>query len=59
MIHPIVDSWPFQNYKAFIIYNKESMLSRWSAGRTLGTAKRCGIDGELFVGVHKDEHKRV
>ena len=59
MIHPIVDSWPFQNYKAFIIYNKESMLSRWSAGRTLGTAKRCGIDGELFVGVHKDEHKRT
>lgn len=59
MIHPILDSWPFQDYKAFIIYNKESMLSRWSAGRTLGTTKRCGINGELFVGVHKDEHKRT
>ena len=35
------------------------MLSRWRTGRTLGTIKRCGIDGELFVGVHKDEHKRT
>lgn len=59
MIHPITENWPFHNYKAFIIYNKGSMLSRWSAGRTLGTAKRCGVDAELFNGIHKDDHKRV
>ena len=59
MKHPITNTWPFHKYKAFIIYNKESMLSKWSVTRTLSTAKRCGINAELFNGVHKDDSERT
>jgi len=56
MLHPLTDKWPYQYYKTFIIYNKESMLSRWSANKAHITTKRCGIEAELFNGVHKDNH---
>ena len=59
MIHPLIDAWPHHKYQSFIIYNKGSMLSRWSAGRTLATAKQCGVEAELFNGVHKDDHERM
>ena len=59
MKHPISDNWPFHNYRAFIIYNKKSMMSRWSVNRAQSTAKRCGINAELFDGVHKDDSTRV
>ena len=59
MKHPITDKWPFHNYRAFIIYNKKSMMSRWSVNRAQSTAKRCGINAELFDGVHKDESART
>ena len=58
MLHQLTDKWPYQYYKSYIIYNKESMLSRWSANKTLATTKRCGIAAELFNGTHKDNHAR-
>jgi len=56
MLHPITNAWPFHNYKSFIIYNKESILSKWSAKNTLVSAKKCGIHADLFPGVYRDDN---
>ena len=53
-LHPIKELWPYHDYSAFVIYNKESHLSRWTANKTLITTKRCGIEAELYNGVHKN-----
>ena len=58
-LHPIKQNWPYHGYKSFVIYNKEAHLSRWSANKTIITTKRCGIEPELFNGVHKEKSEQV
>tara|TARA_R100000005_G_C4980975_1_gene190748 strand:- start:419 stop:1567 length:1149 start_codon:yes stop_codon:yes gene_type:complete len=59
MLHPIIELWPYHEYKSFIIHNKESILSRWSSNNTLRSAKRCGIYASVYDGVNKLDHLRL